>query len=124
MSSPEPLGRAYWFCAGFTILSAIVSVTFSLLALRMTDGHNYAFYAASRSVALPLAVLYAMSRRSRGGIAALALAMTIVQFLDGFIGFHLQAPSRAYGPVAFAAINLALLIWIDRTPRPLAEPTN
>jgi hypothetical protein len=43
----------------------------SLLALRMAGGHEYALYAASRSVALPLAVIYAMTLRSRGGTARL-----------------------------------------------------
>ena len=80
----------------------------------MAGGHEYALYAASRSIALPLAVLYAMSRRSRTGIAALALAMTLVQLLDGFIGVHLHDPSRAYGPIAFAVINFGLLLWMNR----------
>ena len=114
MNSPNKSGRSFWFCAGFTLLSAIVSVTFSLLSLRMGSGHEYALYAASRSVALPLAVLYAMTRRSRGGIAALAVAMTLVQLLDGFIGLHLHEPSRAYGPIAFALINFGLLLWMSR----------
>ena len=112
MNSPAAFGRAYWLCAGFTLLSAIVSMTFSLLSLRMGSGHEYALYAASRSVALPLVVLYAMARRSRGGIAALAVAITLIQLLDGFIGFHLHDPSRTYGPLAFAVINFALLLWM------------
>jgi hypothetical protein len=56
-----------------------------------------------------------MTRRSHGGIAALALAMTLIQLLDGFIGLHLHDPGRAYGPIAFAAINLGLLFWMNRT---------
>jgi len=124
MRSLNPLGRAFWTCAGFTLLSALVSMTFSLLALRMVAGHEYALYAASRSVALPLAVLYAMIRRSRGGIAALATAMTLVQLLDGFIGLHLYDPSRTYGPIAFAGINFGLLLWMNRSSHIVAEPTN
>jgi hypothetical protein len=114
MSSPRALGRSFWLCAGFTLFSAIVSVTFSLLALRTTAGQEYALYAASRSVALPFAVLYAMMRRSHGGIATLALAMTLIQLLDGFIGLHLHDPGRAYGPIAFAAINFGLFLWMNR----------
>lgn len=124
MRSLNPLGRAFWTCAGFTLLSAIVSMTFSLLALRMVAGHEYAQYAASRSVALPLAVLYAMIQRSRGGIAALAIVMTLVQVFDGCIGLHLHDPSRAYGPIAFAGINFGLLLWMNRSSHILAEPTN
>jgi hypothetical protein len=64
------------------------------------------FNAASRSVALPLAVIYAMVRRSYGGTASLAVAITLVQLFDGIVGFRLNDPSRAYGPLVFAAINL------------------
>lgn len=95
-----------------SLLSAIVSVTFSLLSLRMTGGDEYALYPASRRIALPLGLLYAkdqaLARRHRGS----AVAMTLVQLLDGFIGSHLRDPSRAYRPIAFAAINLGLLMWM------------
>lgn len=116
MAFEKPLRKAFWICADFTLLSAIVSATFSLLSLRTTTGHEYALYAASRSIALPVATLYAMARRSREGTAALALVMTLLQFLDGCIGFHLHEPGRAYGPVAFSAINLVLLVWMSRKP--------
>jgi hypothetical protein len=115
MKSRDDLGRAYWTCAGFTLFSTIVSAGFSLLSLRMAGGHEYALYAASRSVALPLAVIYAMAMRSRSGIATLALAMTLVQLFDGIVGLLLHDPDRAYGPIAFAAINFGLLLWMNRT---------
>jgi hypothetical protein len=102
--------------------SAIVSVTFSLLALHIGGGHEYALYAASRSVAMPLAVLYAIIQRSRGGIAALSITMTLVQLVDGFIGLRLHDPSRTYGPMAFAAINLGLLMWMNRTAPSIGKP--
>ena len=115
MKSGNAFGRAYWTCAGFTLFSAIVSAGFSLLSLRMAGGHEYALYAASRSVALPLAVLYAMALRSRGGMGALAVAMTLVQLFDGIVGLRLHDPGRVYGPVIFAAVNFALLIWMNRS---------
>ncbi|WP_213806526.1 hypothetical protein [Granulicella sp. dw_53] len=115
MKSGDGLGRAYWICAGFTLFSAIVSAGFSLLSLRMAGGHEYALYAASRSVALPLATIYAIARRSRAGMATLAVAMTLVQLFDGIIGLRLHDPGRAYGPFVFAAINLGLLYWMNRT---------
>jgi hypothetical protein len=115
MKSGDGVGRAYWTCAGFTLFSMIVSASFSLLSLRMAGGHEYAPYAASRSVALPLAVLYAMALRSRGGMATLAAAMTLVQLFDGIVGLRLHDPGRAYGPMAFAAINFGLLLWMNRS---------
>jgi hypothetical protein len=80
----------------------------------MGGGHEYALYAASRSVALPLAVLYAMARRSHGGVATVAVAMTMVQFFDGIVGLQLHDPGRAYGPFVFAAINFGLFLWMNR----------
>jgi hypothetical protein len=114
MSVSRGVGRAYWVCAGFTLFSAVVSAGFSLLSLRMAGGHEYALYAASRSVALPLAAVSAMALRSRGGVAALATAMTLVQLFDGIIGFRLNDPSRAYGPLVFSALNLGMLLWMNR----------
>jgi len=108
------MGRAYWICAGFTLFSAVVSAVFSLLSLRMAGGHEYALYAASRSIALPLAVIYSMTMRSRGGVAALAVAMTLVQLFDGVVEWRLGDPGRAYGPIIFAAINFRLLLWMNR----------
>src|SRR5258706_14197535 len=114
MNAPHGLGRAYWACAGFTLFSAVVSAGFSLLSLRLVTGHEYALYAASRSVALLLAVVYTMALRSRGGVAALAVAMIMVQIFDAIIGFLLNDPGRAYGLLVFFAINFGLLLWIHR----------
>ncbi|SRR5258708_37246982 len=114
MSAHDGVGRAYWACAGFTLFSAVVSAGFSLLALRTGSGHEYALYAASRSVALPLAVVYAMALRSCGSVAALAVAMVLVQLFDAIIGFRLNDPGRAYGPLVFSVINFGLLLWMNR----------
>ena len=116
--SGDGFGRAYWTCAGFTLFSAIVSAGFSLLSLRTAGGNEYALYAASRSVALPLAVIYAMVLRWRSSMATLAVAMTLVQLFDGIVGFLLHDRGRAYGPMAFAAINFGLLLWMNRTSAP------
>ncbi len=83
----------------------------------MVGGHEYALYAASRSVALPLAAVYAMALRSRGGVAALAVAMILVQLFDAMIGFRLNDPGAAYGPMVFSAINFGLLLWMNRADR-------
>ncbi len=87
-------------------MGALVSAGFSLLALRTSGWHEHALYAASRSVSLPVAVVYAMLMRSRSGLSTLAIAMVLVQLFDGIIGFRLSDSGKAYGPIAFAAINL------------------
>jgi hypothetical protein len=114
MNATHGAGRAYWLCAGFTLFSALVSAGFSLFALRMVVGHEYALYAASRSVALPFAAVFAMATRSRGGVAVIAIAMTLIQLLDAIIGLQLHDPGRAYGPLIFSAINFGLLLWMKR----------
>jgi hypothetical protein len=53
--------------------------------------------------------------RSRGGMATLAGAMTLVQLFDAIVGFRLNDRGRACGPMAFAAINFGLLLWMYRT---------
>jgi hypothetical protein len=40
--------------------------------------------------------------------------MTLVQLFDGIIGFRLNDPSRAYGPLVFSALNLGTVLWMNR----------
>jgi hypothetical protein len=113
-------GKAFWTCAGFTLASALVGATFSSLSLRMVGTghqHEYALYAASRSVALVLTIVFIMLRRSWGGIVALAVAMTIVQLFDSVVGYLLREPGELYGPALFAIINAVLLVWMSRAIR-------
>ena len=79
--------------------------------------HEYALYAASRSIALVLATLFAMSRRSWGEVAAMAVAMTLVQLFDAVVGFLIHNPGQTCGPLLFAVINATLLVWMGRSAR-------
>lgn len=112
---PKTSSKAYRICAGFTLLSALVSAGFSLQALRRSKDVENALYATSRSVALPLAVVGATLSRSRAGLTTLAMLMSVIQLFDGIIGFRLRTPAKAYGPITFAAINAALLLWLRST---------
>jgi hypothetical protein len=112
MNENGAIQRAFWACAGFTLLSGLVSAAFSLRSLGMSGGHEYALYAASRSVALPLATIVTISTRSRGGVAAMAASMTFVQFFDAWIGFQMGDPSRSFGPLSLAVLNILLLLWM------------
>ncbi len=98
-----------------TLLSAGVSAGFSLVGLFGPSGRDtFARYAASRSIALLLAVLIAICVRSRMVLAVLAIAMTVVQALDGVIGTLAHDPSKTYGPFAFAVLNALTVIWVLR----------
>jgi hypothetical protein len=105
-----------------TLLSAGVSAGFSLAGL-LGPGKDddFAWYAASRSVAMLLSVLIALGVRSRMAIAFLGIAMAAVQGFDGVIGALAHNPSKTYGPFAFAVLNALAVGWLLRKQ---ASPPN
>jgi hypothetical protein len=105
-----------------TLLSSCVSAGFSLAGLLGTgSGDSFARYAASRSVALLLTVLIAISVRSRMAIVFLGIAMTVVQAFDGVIGALAHDPSKTYGPFAFAVLNALAVGWLLREERVIGK---
>jgi len=107
--------KRFWGCALITLLSASVSVGFSLKGLLGPgSGDSFARYAASRSVALLLTVLIAICVRSRIAIAFLGIAMTVVQVFDGVIGALAHDPLKTYGPFALAVLNALAVGWLLR----------
>ena len=110
---PSPV---FWRCAAVTAISALVSAGFSLAAVfARTPYDTTALYAASRSVALPIAVAVAIFRRSPIGIASLALVMCLVQFFDGFIGIYAHDASKTYGPFFLALLTFITLARLVQT---------
>jgi hypothetical protein len=107
---------AFWTCAIITMISALVSAGFSIAGLfGPSHGDVFERYAASRSIALPIAVLCCIGFRSRESIAALAFVMTLVQGFDGLIGVLAHDPAKTYGPFVFALVNFAALVWLLRS---------
>jgi len=110
--------KAFWACALITALSAFISAGFSLSGLSGgSDFNPSAWYAASRSIALPLAVVAVIAVRSRAGLMAMALTMGLVQAFDTVIGFNLHDPSKTYGPLVLSLATLAALVWLWRTQK-------
>src|SRR5205807_10564936 len=108
---------AFWTCATLTTISALVSAGFSIVGLSGPSGGDiFERYAASRSIALLIAVLCCIGFRSRDAIAAIALVMSLVQGFDGLIGVLAHDPAKTYGPFAFALINFAALVWLLCSP--------
>jgi hypothetical protein len=108
--------KSFWTCAIITAISSLVSSGFSLSYL--TGMHIYnmsAWYAASRSAAIPLAVLVFIAVRSRGGILALALVMAFIQALDGVIGIFLHDSIKTFGPLTLALIGFISVGWLGLT---------
>ena len=111
--------RAFWYCAAVTAISALVSAGFSLAAVFARTPHDtIALYAASRSIALPIAIAVAIFRRSSAGLAALALVVGLLQLFDGFIGLYTHDASKTYGPFV-----LSLLTFITLTRLLRMQPT-
>jgi len=109
------MSRRFWFCAGMALLSAIVSAGFSLAGLISDSADRYAQYAASRSVALLVAALVVAALRARAATLAIAGCMTLVQFLDGWIGLMAHDAGKTIGPFAFAAVNAAAAVLYLRS---------
>ncbi|WP_235833396.1 hypothetical protein [Orlajensenia flava] len=105
---------AYWVCALITLVSAFVSLGYSLAALRGASGDvlTASRYAAARSAALAVAVVVALFVGSVAFVAAIAVAMVIVQAIDAVIGVTIKDRLKTFGPAATALFNLAALIWM------------
>jgi hypothetical protein len=111
------MGLRFWLCSAITTISALVSAGFSIAGLIGTSGSDtFAHYAASRSIALLIAALSNMALRSRTATATLALVMSMVQGFDGLIGALAHDPEKTFGPLVFALVNAAALIWLLRQP--------
>ena len=108
--------RAFWYCAAATAISALVSAGFSLAAVfARTPYDTIALYAASRSVALPIAIAVAIFRRSSAGLAALALVVGLLQLFDGLIGVYAHDASKTYGPFVLSLLTFITLARLLKT---------
>ena len=108
----------FWTCAILTILSAALSAYYSIaLLFAAVDSDGSEIYAASRSIALLIAILLFTVLRSRPGIIALALVMILIQAFDGAIGVLAREPATTYGPFALALINVAALLRLTSEHR-------
>ena len=117
--------RTFWICATITVVSAVVSASFSVAALiGVARQDQYAMYAASRSIALALASLVFIGARSRHGVMALALTMGLVQGLDALIGLVGHSPGKTYGPLALSVVGFASLIALYRDAGAQTEPAS
>ena len=95
---------------------AVVSASFSVAGLLGPGIHDtFAMYAASRSLAIPLVVLIFLGFRSRGGIAAMGLTMSLVQSFDAVIGVLSHDASKTYGPLFLALIGFVSVAFLLRS---------
>jgi hypothetical protein len=116
MPSNEKTARAFWVCGSITAISAIVSASFAVAGLLGPGIHDtFALYAASRSLAIPLVVVILLGFRSRGGIVAMGLTMSLIQSLDAVIGVLLRDAGKTYGPLFLALIGFVSVAFLLRS---------
>ena len=108
------MGVAFWVCAGVTVVSAAVSLGFSVATLpgSAARGDTSSMYASARSVALALTAVVAIFARSNSFLEAIALAMVIMQAVDAMIGVRLRDRFKTIGPAAISVANAIALIWL------------
>lgn len=105
---------AYWVCVIVTLLSAAVSLGYSIHAAGAASGEGLvpARYALSRSVALLVVAAIAPFTGLVSFVAAAAIAMVLVQTLDAIVGITIRDVLKSIGPAAMATVNLVALIWM------------
>ncbi|UOE42966.1 hypothetical protein [Agromyces larvae] len=113
-------GAAFWICYAITAVSAIVSVSFAVIAV--VDGgvaadNANALYAAARSIALVLVVLIAPIFRVDSALLVGAVAMTIVQGIDTFIGAVQGDLAKTVGPAVLCLATLIAATVLARSDR-------
>jgi hypothetical protein len=107
---------AFWICSIITVISAFISLGFSIAALRSSNASTRinAMYVTSRSTAIAVACVIAMISLSSPWIVAIAFVMVIVQFIDAGIGIVSHDSMKTFGPLSLAVLNLAALIFLLR----------
>jgi hypothetical protein len=124
MGSNEKTPRTFWICAAITAISAVVSASFAVAGVLGPGTHDtFALYAASRSLAIPLVVLILLGFRSRWGVAAMGLTMSLIQSFDAVIGVLSHDAGKTYGPLFLALIGFVSVAFLLRSSERF-EPHN
>ncbi len=109
----------YYLCATFTLISAVVSFGYSIVAYLKSKQQkdtnlNNAKYAMSRSLSLFLGAVGLLIFISVPYLIALSVIMISVQIFDSIIGIKIST-FKTVGPLLTAIGNIALLILLGVT---------
>ncbi|KRC61135.1 hypothetical protein ASE14_09385 [Agromyces sp. Root81] len=110
-------GAAFWICYAVTVISAGVSATYSVLAVIDGGLESDALYATSRSVALVVMALVSPMFRSDAGLLIIAVAMTIVQGVDSFIGALQGDVGKTIVPAVLCIVTIVAATFLARSDR-------
>ena len=100
-------------CASVTVISALVSLGFSIAAVSAETGRagTMALYACAPSAALAIFSFVPFLTGSRGWLLAMAACMIVVQAGDAGVGTTIKDRIKTYGPAATAFLNLLAAQW-------------
>lgn len=114
LSNTVHMFLTFWICAIVTLVSAGVSLGYSITELRhaQTASREASMYAFARSLALAIVAAVALFLGSVPFVAAVAIAMIAVQGADAFIGAMSRRRLETLGPAVTAAINAVALVWM------------
>ncbi|MDP9028090.1 MAG: hypothetical protein M3N46_11185 [Actinomycetota bacterium] len=105
---------AFWVTAVISLLSAGVSFAFSVAAARRGAGaaRTSALYTLARSGAILVVAVGSLFVHSLGVVAAVAGIMIVTQAADAVIGVVTRNRAATVGPIVFAVMNAAALVWL------------
>ena len=85
------------------------------MAARSRHSRSLCVVRSVSSIAIPLVVLIFTGFRSRGGMVAMALTMSLVQLFDAVIGVLSHDASKTYGPLFLALIGFVSVAFLLRS---------
>ena len=125
-TAPVPSARTVHIAAAVTLLNVLVASGFSVTGLVApglilppgavtTDASFiFAWYAANRTLALTLVVLWLAARRSVPGLIVLGALAGLVQFADAGVGLYERDIGKTAGPLVLAALQLYAVVRLRR----------
>ena len=104
----------YLVCAIVTIISAFVSLGFSVAAVSKSDGeaHTDALYTCARSLPFAILSIVPLDYHSIGWLLAAAIGMAIVQASDALVGLQIKNTVKTVGPAITSILSIASIVWV------------
>ena len=108
------MSTPYLTCAAITAISALISLGFSIVAIRSSTGpaRTLSLYTTARSVALAIISIAPLAAGAATWLYPAAVAMIVLQSFDAAIGATIGDRMKTFGPAGTALANLVALLWL------------
>lgn len=114
--SKTDAARAVWVAYGVTVVSALVSLGFSLAALGLHhEDLSYVRYSLARQIVIVLAIAFVGWQRSLTSLVLVTAMMAIIQLCDAGVGALDHDAQKTYGPFGIAVVSLIALGYLLRS---------